>query len=188
MKTALIVHGADGSPDENWFQWLRTELEKLGYEVFVPQFPTPENQTLQTWLTEFEKIKDNFNESSLFIGHSIGVAFILNILEMYERKINASFLVSGFIGNLNNPGFDEINQTIANKEFNWEKIKQNCKEFFLYHSKDDPYVPIEKAANLIKQLNPKQHIEENAGHFNTAAGYTEFPQLLQDIKSLTKDL
>ncbi|MBI5073039.1 hypothetical protein HZA99_04435 [Candidatus Woesearchaeota archaeon] len=45
MKYAIIVHGTDGHPQENWFPWLKEKLKLYGYEVFVPQFPTPQNQT-----------------------------------------------------------------------------------------------------------------------------------------------
>ena len=31
MKTALIIHGAFGSPTENWIPWLKAELEKTGH-------------------------------------------------------------------------------------------------------------------------------------------------------------
>jgi hypothetical protein len=36
MKTAIIIHGTGGSPDENWFPWMKTQLEEQGYRVFVP--------------------------------------------------------------------------------------------------------------------------------------------------------
>lgn len=54
METAFIIHGVGGHPEENWFPWLKKELEKIGYRVFVPKFPTPEGQTLTNWLKTFE--------------------------------------------------------------------------------------------------------------------------------------
>ena len=41
MKTAIIIHGTEGYPEENWFPWLKSELEIIGYQTFVPQFPSP---------------------------------------------------------------------------------------------------------------------------------------------------
>ena len=46
MINILIIHGANGYPEENWFPWIKRELELLGCNVFVPQFPLGEKQTL----------------------------------------------------------------------------------------------------------------------------------------------
>ncbi|GAG44616.1 unnamed protein product, partial [marine sediment metagenome] len=34
--TTLIIHGTYGHPKENWFPWLKEELEILGEKVYVP--------------------------------------------------------------------------------------------------------------------------------------------------------
>ncbi|PIN68395.1 hydrolase, partial [Candidatus Woesearchaeota archaeon CG11_big_fil_rev_8_21_14_0_20_57_5] len=36
MKTVFIFHGTEGYPEENWFSWLKQELERIGYQVVVP--------------------------------------------------------------------------------------------------------------------------------------------------------
>lgn len=178
----LIIHGAYGNPNENWFPWLKAELEKLGIKAFVPQFPTPEGQNLDNWLKVFKEYMPYLDEKTILVGHSLGPAFIMNILENLEQPILAAFFVSGFTGLLGKPEFDEINKTITNRKFNYSKIIRNCNKFFIYHSDNDPYVPLDKGKELAAKLNGKLTIIKNGGHINASAGYTEFPLLLNDIK------
>jgi predicted alpha/beta hydrolase family esterase len=86
MKTAFIFHGTKGSPEENWFPWLKAELEKLNYNVFVPRFPTPENQSIENWLAVFKKYEKYVNQDTIFIAHSVGCPFALDILEKINKK------------------------------------------------------------------------------------------------------
>ncbi len=187
MKTAFIIHGAYGSPEENWFPWLKEELEKEEYKVIIPKFPTPEDQSLDNWLKIFDKYKKEIDSNTIFIGHSLGPAFILAILENINIKIKSCFFVSGFISLLGNPQFDNLNNTFVNKEFNWDKIKTNCKSFYIFHSDNDPYVPIEKAEELATKLGVKTNIIQGAGHFNEKAGYIKFEELLKLIKNIQNE-
>jgi len=183
MTDIFIIHGAYGNPKENWFPWLKSELEKLDCRVFVPKFPTPENQSLKSWLEVFGNYKQYLNESSIVVGHSLGPAFLLNILEKLDRPIKAAFFVSGFLDLLGNPDFDDINKSFVEKSFDWQKIKQNCPNFFVFHSDNDPYVPLEQAKKLAKNLGVDLILVKNAGHFNEKAGYTNFKLLLEKIKN-----
>ena len=184
MTNIFIIHGAYGNPEENWFPWLKSELKKLGCRVFVPKFPTPENQSLENWLKVFEDYKQYLNKNSIVVGHSLGPAFLLNILEQLNKPIKAAFFVSGFVGLLGNPEFDNINKTFVDKRFDWQKIKQNCKKFYVFHSDNDPYVPLEQAEKLAKNLGVNVILVKNAGHFNEKAGYTKFDLILEKIKLL----
>lgn len=184
MTKVFIIHGAFGSPEENWSPWLKQKLEELNCKVFMPKFPTPEGQSLENWNKIFAKDKDQVDENTIFVGHSLAPAFLLSVLEQINVTIKGSFFISGFLKLLGNETFDSINKTFVEKTFNWPKIKKNCKQFFVYHSNNDPYVPIECAYELTNQLGVKPNIIKNAGHFNEQAGYTEFEELLQAIKSL----
>lgn len=177
---AIIIHGTYGNPKGNWFPWLKLELEKRNFKVYIPEFPTPENQNLENWFKVFDKYEKYLDENSIIIGHSLGVAFILNVLEKLNHQINAAFLVAGFIGLLNNPDFDVLNKTFTVKEFDWKKIRKNCKQFFVYNSDDDPYVPLEKGKEITENLGTELIIVKGAKHF----GKTKFPLLLKDIENL----
>lgn len=180
----FIIHGAYGNPGENWIPWLRINLEKRGYNVFSPSFPTPENQNLENWLRVFEGYRKYLKEDSILIGHSIGVAFLLNILEGIDFRVRASYLVSGFIELLDNPNFDNINKTFINKGFDFNKIKSHSKDFIVFHGDNDPYVSLEKSQNLADKLGVKVNLISGAGHFNIESGYDHFDVLLEDIKRL----
>lgn len=119
MVNVIIVHGTGGNPKGNWFPWLKTKLEKEGCKVYVPKFPTPENQSLDSWLKEFKEYEKYLDEDSILIGHSLGPAFILSILESIKIQINSAFFIAGFTGLLNNEEFDTLNETFVVKKFDW---------------------------------------------------------------------
>ncbi len=111
------------------------------------------------------------------------------MLEKLSVEIKASFLVAGFVKPLGNDYFDIINKTFLNRDFDWEKIRKSCKYFFVYHSDNDPYVPLPMGRELAEKLNSKLKIVKDAGHFNESSGYKKFEILLNDIKKvIAKDL
>lgn len=179
----FIIHGVGGYPGENWFPWLKAELEKQGHEVIVPQFPTPENQTLEKWMKVLEPY--TFDSGTVLVAHSLGPAFAVSLLERINVRIRACFFVAGFTGKLGIEEFDSINTTFMEKEFDWEKIKQNCAEFYVYGSDNDPYISQEMEKEFARRLGSELIIVEGAGHFNEKAGYTEFSRLLKDIEKLS---
>jgi predicted alpha/beta hydrolase family esterase len=179
----FMIHGAYGSPEENWFPWLRKELMGLGHEVIVPGFPTPEGQTLENWMKVFEEYMDKIDEDTVFIGHSLAPAFILAVLERINVKVKACFFVAGFIEGLGNE-FDRVNESFIGREFDWDKIRASSGSFHVYSSDDDPYVPLERGRQLAEKLGVQIKLVEGAGHFNEAAGYVEFRLLLDDIRRL----
>jgi uncharacterized protein len=180
-KSAFIIHGAYGNPQENWFPWLAMELEYQGFNVYAPKFPTPERQSLEEWYAILKPYESHINEQTIMIGHSLGPSFILTILERVNTPIKACFFVAPFIGLLNNLDFDEINKTFVEKDFDWRKINSNCKKFSLYSSDDDPYVPLDKGKFLSDKLKSNLNVITHAGHFNKSSGYLSFPKLLHDI-------
>ena len=184
MKAAVLCYGHYGHPGENWFPWLKGRLEGLGYLVVVPNFPTPDNMSLQSWLDVFEEVKPLLDEESLLIGHSVGATFLLTALEELEKQVKAVFLVSGLLRSVKSEEFNPFLVSFWQKEFDWRKIKANAGHFFVFHSDNDPYIELGQAEELAEKLGVELILVKGAGHFNEAAGYTEFPLLLEKIKNL----
>lgn len=182
MNKALIIHGTKGSSQGNWIPWLVEKFNHLNIKSVAPDFPTPENQSLENWLAVLEKSKIILDENSIVIGHSLGVAFLLSVLERQGKTIAGAYFVSGFMGLLQNPEFDNLNRTFVEKDFDWQKIKEQCGQFRIVHSDNDPYVPLLKAEELARDLNSEIIVVPKAGHFNSESGFRDFPFLLELIK------
>lgn len=183
MRNVLIFHGTGGNPKENWFPYLKKELEKEGCQVFVPQFPHPKDHTLADWLKVLKRYEQYINDDSILVGHSLGGLFLFRVLERLPKSIYAAFLVGAPIG-LKTIKYYVSDEKFSGFEFDWKNIKTKAKHFSVYHSDDDPYVSKRNGEGLAKHLGVELTFIPNAGHFNTESGYTKFDQLLEDIKKI----
>ncbi|NOS67566.1 MAG: hypothetical protein HOO67_04350 [Candidatus Peribacteraceae bacterium] len=186
MATIFIFHGTAGYPEENWFPWLKSEMEQHGFDVVIPQFPTPENQTLEAWFDVFRKFESLVDDETTIVGHSLGGAFLLRLLEKIPVKIAVACLVAAPVGIPGTKNW-ETDKAFVELPFDWKAIQQHAEKFLVFHSDDDPYVPLTNGEEAARQLNVPLHFIPNAGHFNKAAGYIEFPQLRDAILTTLKD-
>lgn len=182
MKNALILHGTQGRPTSNWFVWLKDELGKKGYKVWLPELPNADSPSLQEIVKFIFGNKDwEFNSESIIVGHSSGAIAIMALLtEMPEGVVlDKCILVSYFAKD--SPGGEwEANRNLFDYDFDFAKIKKHAKKFIIIHSDNDPYVPLKGARNLADKLGGELIIKEGQGHFNLEVGpqYKQFPFLL----------
>ncbi len=182
MANFIFIHSTGGNPDECFYPWLRQQLEKGGHKVYAPQLPPQDQQTLQSWLKAFESYWKFIDEETIFVGRSIGPTFILRLLERTKVNVKASFLVAGFCTATGIPQqFQQLISTFIEKPFDWQKIRSSCSRFLVYGSDNDPFVPIEKAKELAKNLGAEFVVVKGAEHF----WFEEFPQLLKDMERAT---
>src|ERR1700733_14346949 len=138
QSNVIIVHGAYGHPFENWFNWMKTELESLGIECVVPQLPTPNGQELKNWLHLFNfTVSPMITPDTILIGHSLGAAFLLRWLEQTNHSVFSTILAGSFIGAVGIQKFDKINESFFENEFDWHSIINKSKQFFCYHGSND---------------------------------------------------
>ncbi len=182
MNNVFIFHGTEGYPDENWFPWLKLELEQKGYKVFVPQFPSPPAvpAKISEWLDVLKDFRQYINKDTILIGHSLGGIFTLRILEKLEHPIKAAFFVGTPIGVRPIANYDRDN-TFSGFTFDFEAIKKKAQHFVVFQSDNDPYVGLENRNELAKNLGVELSFVPNAGHFNKKAGYTKFEDLRDKV-------
>jgi len=181
MKARIFIfHGTEGHPQENWFPWLKRELEALGHEVIVPQFPSPPivPAKLSEWFEVLEDYKLLIDEETILIGHSLGGIFTLRVLEKLTRPIRAAFFVGTPVGVKPILYYDRDN-SYSGFDFNWELIRTKAKYFTVYHSDNDPYVALGNGKVLAEKLGVELSFVPGAGHFN--GSYTKFDLLRDDV-------
>lgn len=183
MKHALIFHGTRGRTDGNWFPWLKDELEKQGYVVAIPQFPTPEGQSLKSWLALLENYKDFIRKDSVLIGHSLGGLFLLRVLERLDQPVRAAFFIAAPVG-VRPILYYDTDLAFSGFDFNWKLIRTKAKHFEVFHSNNDPYISLPNGEKLAEKLGVELRLIKNAGHINAESGYTDFPPLLEKILAL----
>jgi len=188
MKNALILHGTDFDKEQkqrfnNWFPWLASEIEKLGYSVWVPELPEawhPDLNRYWNFLKDFE-----YNPETILVGHSSGGTMVFGLLHKLPKDIKIKLAVS-VAGFYKDEGWGC--EGLFSQPYDWEKIKQQAQTIKLIWSPDDPYISAEQTDYLANKLSVKPDIFPGKKHFNLEGGeaFRQFPELLNIFKQETK--
>ncbi len=133
----MIIPG-NGNTDisENWFPFVRSELQKLGLEVIAENMPDPELARMQIWVLFIRK-RINTGDSIL-IGHSSGAVAALRYLEQNVAKL--VILIGVYYTDLGD--IQEKKSGHFEEPWKWSKIKEASEKFVIFASRDDPFIPI----------------------------------------------
>ncbi|MCL5114938.1 MAG: alpha/beta fold hydrolase [Candidatus Marsarchaeota archaeon] len=196
----VIFHGSYGSSEGNWFPDLKEKLESLGQDVIAVQFPVDSydevekageshkasNQTLEAWMATFKnkvygKLKKN--EKLCFIGHSLGCAFILHVLEKYRIKLDSAIFVSPFLKPLHIWQFDIVNKTFYKSNFDWDELRRLVPISYVIYSETDPYISVQQFFEFAEKMRSSLIPVKRAGHLNREVNLNEFPLVCELCKS-----
>ncbi len=180
MSSVFIFHGTGGTPEENWFPWLKKELEQIGHTVTVPAFPDTYHPNLETWLATIKNEMSEMNEETILVGHSIGATLILRILERLRNPIRSCFLVAPVSEKIGDE-WDTLFSGFIDPPFDWDRIKTNAQKREILHANNDPYIPLSHARTLANHIGAELTVISGGRHLNQAAGFTEFPLLRNRI-------
>jgi len=177
----LILHGILGSAGENWGQWLCDELITRSYNVTMPSLPNSDHPDRQEWYTVIANLMAELGSDTIIVAHSLGVTSSLDFLETAAQPIKGLVSVSGFSDDY---GYKLNSYFLKEKNVDFEKVNKNLGKAFAFFGDNDPYVTQEALHNLADALKVKPVIIPNGGHLNAAAGFNQFPQLLDAVLSV----
>lgn len=179
INNYIIVHGSFGSPDSNWFLWLKNIIENKKIKVDVPKMPIGvDNQNYFNWEREFNKLL--INENTTIIAHSIAPIFVCKYLITNKIKVKKLIFVCGFNNYLGiNEEYDAVNKSMFID--NYKDVKNYCNDIVCYYSDNDPYLPFEVEKQFADDISNKQIVISGGGHINSESGYTSFEKILEEI-------
>ncbi len=184
----VILHGAYGRPDSNWFPWMAERVQAAGHEALLPRFPTPQGQSPEAWLDAYDRQVDDAvpRSRTVLVAHSLGAAFALRLAARAGAvdAYRGAFFASGFWGALGLPDYDPINASFF-VPLDWEAVRAGCGAgIACYAGDDDPYVPLQFSRKIAERLGAPLRIVPGGKHLNAETGMTTFPELAADFDAL----
>lgn len=175
----IFLHGNwNSTPEDNWFPYLKKELEELGLTVIARQFPDADLARSCYWLP-FLKNELEANEFSILVGHSSGAIAAMRFAE--ENKVLGSILIATYHTDLKDE--KEKASGYFDNLWQWDAIKNNQPWIVQFASTDDPFVPIDEQRFVHKQLNSEYYEFNDQGHFGGDYNKETFPELVEIIKN-----
>jgi len=174
MKKVLILHGWFATPKNDWYPWVKKQLELKGYDVFTPQLADKDKPTFGRW--KQCALRSSFlDKDTIVIGHSLGAILGLKLAEEYR-----------FLKLITVSGWDFWDLTPEHKTFfktliNHKKIMKNVSKRVVIHSDNDPFVTATIAEEFSKRLRAKFVLIPGKGHFIEKNGVVRFPELLKYV-------
>ncbi|MDD5700218.1 MAG: alpha/beta hydrolase [Candidatus Nanoarchaeia archaeon] len=184
-KKIYMVHCWESNSEENWYPWLKYKLEERGLDVFVFNMPNTKHPKIEEWVKYLEANVKDIDESTYFIGHSIGCQTILRFLEKLHKnkKIGGCIFVAPWFNLINlEPNEMEIAHPWLNTQIHFGRVSEHCNRFLAIFSSDDPYVPLSDKEIFRDKLNAKIILGKNRGHFEQVIE----PEILKETLNFLK--
>jgi uncharacterized protein len=161
--------------------WKESFARKLGkgFQVIQPKMPNPSNARYAEWEIWFRKIVPFIKSGAVLVGHSLGGIFLAKYLatHAFPKKIKATILIAA--------PFDRKSMDESLGDFtlpaSLKRFARQAGRVFIYHSADDPVVPVEHAEKYHRALPAATfRLFRHKAHFNQPT----FPELVSEIRSL----
>ena len=177
IRIIFIPGNGGGTPNDNWFPYLKTEFEKLGLTVIAEEWPDNELARESYWVP-FLKNELRADENTILIGHSSGAVAAMRFAE--QNKILASVLVG-----VNHTDLGLESEKLSgyyDRPWDWNAIKNNQQWTLLFASIDDPCIPIQEPRFIKDKLGCEYFEFSDQGHFGGDYYKQTFPELLDAVK------
>lgn len=165
---AILIHGNGGcTAADHWLPWLERQITALGVDVINHTFPDNVKARASVWLPYLESL--DADEETILVGHSSGAVAAMRYAETHQ--LLGSVLVSVCHTDLGDAC--EAVSGYYRDPWQWRRIRENQQWVGIFHSTDDPLIPIAEARHVAAQLQGSYFEFSDRGHFNHSHEFSE---------------
>lgn len=179
FKRVLIIHGFGVTNTGCFYPWLKSELEKLGYNVELPNLPNTEDPLADE---QVEYLLDNYpSKKDIIVCHSYGGVTAMKFIESINYNIKSIYMISCFCDNDFHEGDEDIEKLeyTTNWKFDYDDIMKKCENIYVLKPSIETLITEEQLETLADNLNTEVITFE--GKEDHATGKIE-PGILNFIK------
>jgi predicted alpha/beta hydrolase family esterase len=156
----ILIHGNGGcTAGDAWYPRVERECAALGLAVVNTTFPDNVKARARFWLPFLEEL--GADEQTILIGHSSGAVAAMRYAETH--RLLGSILVAVCHTDLGDSG--EAASGYYDSPWQWQRIREHQQWIAIYHSVDDPHIPVGEARFVAAQLKCNYFELEDRGHF-----------------------
>ncbi len=174
-QKVLILHGWGGSDSPHWQSWLAGKIASQYGTVSFPLLDAPHYPNKNRQMRQVKKLLLEF-KPDVVICHSLANIIWFHLCADEELPtVKRLLLVS--------PPSMACDINRIKKFFPYETPHNlHAKEVMLVTSTTDPYLTVEEAKTLQKDLGVEMKMLEDAGHINAESGYGEWEWAWEWVK------
>lgn len=182
LQRVVIVHGYESSPEANWFPWLQGALEAEGISVTVVPLPDPDDPETTAWEKAVGAALGVPDAGKGIVAHSLGAITAIRVLAALPEpwELGGLVLVAGFVEPLE--ALPELDRYLSDG-VDVERLAKSIRKRTVIRSETDPFVPPAVSDDLARRLGAQLQVHPEAGHFMAEDGVTEFPAVLDILRS-----
>jgi excinuclease UvrABC helicase subunit UvrB/predicted alpha/beta hydrolase family esterase len=182
-KEFVFLHGYKFSTKDDFWIWLKKEIEVRGGEVVFEE-ELPNYRSKPDVQDQMKFVLDNveFNENTVLVSHSLGNALAMKLFPKLKNKISKWILVAPPLNAKKNKDGKKrpYIENYCDWQFDFKKIKNKSKEIVVLSDKNDSIIPVEQSEKIASELDGKfVLVEANGTHFNSG----KEPSILKEILS-----
>lgn len=173
MKNVMIIHSYNGDTADSFACDVEEKCRENGVEYHFPHFPVRRQASYESWKRIMDK--ENINEETILIAHSLGTQFVPKYLAETNRKIDTYISVAGYLHYEGRSDLEEINRNFEPSAADFEKCRTLIRRRISLYSDNDRMNPLAKLEAYADALDGQKVQVNGAGHFDPASGVRELP-------------